>query len=319
MLIFEVQDQTKSASHEHQTQLQQQQDQLERNFLQAQRRSLERNLTDAQALTDSLTRRHKAMQELRKAGLIADVAPDLLASEQAWRENQAKILEYQAQLKQVEGQTKQLETRFSMLERENLDATTARQTQMAELKARIAQNELQLSRSGDVISTYSGKIVEVFASAGQVLPVGAALLSLEIQDGDRSLISLMYFPVRDGKKIQPGMSVLVTPDTVEMERYGGVLGKVTAVSALPVTREGVLRTFGNAELVHGIMGDGAWLEVTAELEADPSASSAYRWSSSRGPDIKLSAGLTVQARVTIEKRTPATYLIPLLREGSGIY
>jgi HlyD family secretion protein len=115
------------------------------------------------------------------------------------------------------------------------------------------------------------------------------------------------------------MSIQVTPDTIERERFGGILGKVTAVSPLPVTREGVLRTVGNAELVHEIMGEGASVEVTAELDADPSTFSAYRWSSSRGPDIKISSGLTVQGRVTIESRAPATFLIPLLREASGIH
>ena len=320
LLILEVHDKTKSASQDQQNSLQKQQDELERNFLKAQRQSLERSLADTQALSESLQRRYQSMQELRKAGLMAAIAPDVIQSEQAWRDNQAKILDYKARLDQIEAQAKQLETRFSTLQRENLEATTARQTQMTELRARIGQGELQVSRSGDVISDYSGRVVEVFSAAGQVLPAGGALLALETQDADGPLVGHLYFPVSEGRKIEPGMSIQITPENVERERFGGILGKVTAVSALPVTREGVLRTVGNAELVHEIMGDeGASVEVTAALDADPSMFSAYRWSSSRGPDIKISSGLTVQGRVTIEGRAPATYLIPLLREASGIY
>ena len=92
-----------------------------------------------------------------------------------------------------------------------------------------------------------------------------------------------------------------------------------AVSPLPVTREGALSNVGNPDLVRDIMSDGACLEVAARLEADRSAFSGYRWSSSRGPRVTMSSGLTVQAQVTVERRAPVSYLIPLLREDSGIY
>src|SRR4029077_16911039 len=88
---------------------------------------------------------------------------------------------------------------------------------------------------------------------------------------------------------------------------------------LPVTREGALSTVGNADLVREIMGEGAYLEVTAHLEKDPTTFSGYRWSASRGPHLKISSGLTVQARATVESRAPITYLLPLLREASGVY
>jgi HlyD family secretion protein len=55
------------------------------------------------------------------------------------------------------------------------------------------------------------------------------------------------------------------------------------------------------------------------LETDPVSSSGYRWSSSRGPNIQITAGLTHSTRVTIEGRAPYTYLLPILRESSGVY
>jgi HlyD family secretion protein len=319
LLLLEMQDRTKAASQEQQMALQRQQDQLERRFLEAQRQSLERSLADARTLGELLQRRFRSMQELRKEGLVAPVAPEVIESEQAWRENQARLLDYQARLEQIDGQAKHLETRFSTLLRENLDATTARQNQIAELRARIAQAEVQQARSGDITSEYGGRVVEVFAAVGQVVPAGGALLSLEIQDANADLVGLLYFPVKDGKRIQPGMAVQVTPETVERQRFGGILGKVTAVSPLPVTREGALSTIGNPDLVREILTEGACVEVTAHLEPDPATFSGYRWSSSRGPQLKMSSGLTVQGRVTVEGRAPATYLIPLLREAGGIY
>jgi HlyD family secretion protein len=319
LMLLTVQDQSKASSRQQLAGLQQQQDELERKSLQSQRRSLERGLADAQALTESLRRRYQMIQESKKAGLTAELAPEVIQSEEAWRDNQAKILDYKARLEQIDTQVKQLETRYSALERENLDASSTRQTQLVELRARIAQAELQLSKSGDVVSEYTGRVVEVFAASGQVLPAGGAVLTVEIQDAGAALVALLYFPVKDGKKVQPGMLIQVAPDSVERHRFGGLVAKVTSVSPLPVTREGALNTIGNSELVREVMTDGAYLEITADLQPDASAFSGYRWSSSRGPQVKLSSGLTVQGGVTVERRSPATYLLPLLRESSGLY
>jgi HlyD family secretion protein len=319
LLIQEVQNQSKTATQQQQMSLQEQQDQLERRFQEAQRQSVARSLADAQALSDILKRRYDGMQEMRKAGLIAEVAPEIVGSDQAYRDNEARILDLKAKLEQIDGQAKQIETRLSTLVKENLEATTARENQRAELQARIAQNEIQLSKSGDIVSEYGGRVTEVFAATGQVIPAGGSVLSLEIEDPGAALVSLLYFPVSDGKKIQAGMPIQVIPTTVERQRFGGIVGNVVSVSPLPVTREGALSTVGNSDVLRDIMGDGAYVEVTAQLETLSSTFSGYRWSSSRGPNQKMSSGLTVQGLATVESRAPITYLLPLLRESSGIY
>ena len=153
-----------------------------------------------------------------------------------------------------------------------------------------------------------------------MLPAGGRLLTLETEPAaDVGLVSISYFPVRDGKRIQPGMEIQVTPDTVERERFGGILGKVTLVSPIPVTKEGATGTIGNADVVNSLMPEGAYIEVRAQLETDPATRSGYRWSSSRGPDLKVTSGLTHATRVTIEGRAPITYLLPIFRELTGVY
>jgi len=115
------------------------------------------------------------------------------------------------------------------------------------------------------------------------------------------------------------MAVQVIPDNVERNRFGGIIAKVVSVSPLPVTKEGALNTVGNAEMVQGLLtGPGSWVEVTAQLQDDPSTFSGYRWSSSRGPRLKISPGTTTAARVTLERRAPASYVVPSLRDASGI-
>jgi HlyD family secretion protein len=71
--------------------------------------------------------------------------------------------------------------------------------------------------------------------------------------------------------------------------------------------------------VQSLIPEGGYIEVRAMLEPDTSTASGYRWSSSRGPDMKVTAGLTHATRVTIEGRAPVTYLLPVMREMSGVY
>jgi HlyD family secretion protein len=125
--------------------------------------------------------------------------------------------------------------------------------------------------------------------------------------------------VGDGKKIQPGMPIQVTPDNVERQRFGGITGVVTSVSPLPVTMEGSRALVGNAEVVQGLMQGGAHIEVTSKLDADPKTASGYRWSSSGGPPLAIGSGLTTSVRVTVENRAPLTYVLPFLREITGVY
>ncbi len=314
-----MQERLKTSTQNVQVNLQTQQDRLERKSLEAQRVSLQHGLDDAVALDPMLKRRLESLRKLKESGLIAEASQEYIQGELSYRDNNAKLSEFKAKLEQIDSQLKQLETRFSALGRENLESSTTRQNQISDLRSRIAMSELQLSKSGDIVSDYSGQVSEIFATAGQVLPAGGRLLSLDVEGRATPPISLTYFPIKDGKKIQPGMDVQVTPDTVQRQRFGGIVGKVISVTTLPVTREGANNTIGNADLVQGIMGEGAFIEVTAQLEQDASTYSGYRWSSSKGPQLKITSGLTTVSRVTVERRAPITYVFPILREAIGAY
>jgi HlyD family secretion protein len=142
--------------------------------------------------------------------------------------------------------------------------------------------------------------------------------SLEVEDSASPLVGLTYFPIKTGKKVQAGMRVLLAPDTVERERFGSLLATVTSVSAFPVTKEGMLSLIGNAEVVAALAAQGPSLEVVTALAPDPGTFSQYQWSSSQGPPLQITSGTTMTARVVVERRAPMTYLLPVLRETSGL-
>ncbi len=316
---LESQDRVKTASEEQQIKLQEQQNHLENRFYEAQRTNLSRSLADAEAVEPLLEKRTKTAEALRSQHLIAEAGAEYTDVHVAYRENDSKISSLKAQLQQIDGQLHGLETQLSTLVRQTLDSSTARHNQIVDVKTRISAGELQLKKNGDIVSSHSGRVAEVFATEGQVLTSGSRLLSLNIEDPNPAMMSISYFPAKDGKNIQPGMAVQVIPDNVERNRFGGIVATVISVSPLPVTKEGALNTVGNADMVQGLLtGPGSWVEVTAQLQDDPSTLSGYRWSSSRGPKLKMSPGTTTTARVTLERRAPASYVVPSLRDASGI-
>jgi HlyD family secretion protein len=315
------QDRRKGVAEGSQVELQTRQDEMERKGLEGQRTTLKKSLADASELRPILAVRTESNRKLVKEGLMGFASKDVSDAESALHDCDAKIDDYTARLGQIDGQLKQIDTRAAALSRQILADSTARRNEMEQLRRSIELDSFQIVRDGNIRSQYSGRVAEVMAAEGEVVAAGGKLLTLEGEESpapQTGLVSVSYFPVKDGKQIQPGMKIQVTPDTVERERFGGILGTVTSVSPIPVTKEGAVGALGNSDVVQSLMPDGVFIEVRARLET-ASTPSGYRWSSSQGPPIRITSGLTHSSRVTIEGRAPVTYLLPIFREVSGVY
>lgn len=235
-------------------------------------------------------------------------------------ETQQKYQENLSTISQLKAELQQLDTQVKILEQQNLEASAGRKNPIQEVKHNIAQFEKQLEFNQQIKSPYNGCILELTADNSSVLNPGDLLGSIKIDDVSDNITSIAYFPVGDGKKIQSGMKIYITPDTVRRERFGGIVGTVTQVSPFPITKEGASSLVGNAEVVEEIVSQvGSVIAVQAQLELDPSTPSGYKWSSSTGPkNLEVSSGTTTIARVTVEKQAPIALILPILREWSGI-
>lgn len=231
---------------------------------------------------------------------------------------QRQYLENLNSIKELQAQLKQIDSKEATAAQQDLEAATTRKKEIQEVRRNIAQLALQLSSSSLVKSSYSGRILEISASIGQVVSPGTPIGAIAAQQRSAQPVSVAFFPVGDGKQIQPGMKLQVTPSTVQRERFGGIIGAVTEVSAFPVTKEGALSVVGNAEFVEAVMSQGPQMLITARLQPDNSTFSEYKWSSSQGPQMKVTSGTTTSVQVTVEERAPITFVIPLLRSWSGV-
>jgi HlyD family secretion protein len=248
----------------------------------------------------------KLQAELQKLAL------DDTNTQEAYLKNQSEIAKLQTELKD-------LNSREANQSKQNFQDSTTRSNLVAELQREIAKIEAQIGNSSQIISQQSGRVLEVTQSPGQVVVAGGRIATIEVETPTKDLVGITYFSVAEGKKVQPGMSIQITPQTVKRERFGGVVGKVTEVSRFPITSETVAHEIGNAELAETLSKKREGLiQVSAELALDPATPSGYQWSSSTGPTNKITPGTTTTVRVKVEERAPITFVLPILRSVSGL-
>jgi HlyD family secretion protein len=148
-----------------------------------------------------------------------------------------------------------------------------------------------------------------------VVSPGTPVLSVEVLSED--LMAVLFVPASAGKKVQRGMAVQVSPSTVKREEYGSILGRVVWVAEFPSTTRGMTRLLGNEALVTKLMAEGPPIQVNVALIRDPATPTGYRWSSSRGPSLKISSGTLASGDVVVKEDRPIALVIPTLREKLG--
>lgn len=230
-----------------------------------------------------------------------------------------EYLENLRSIKDTQSQLQELNTKYKRLEQESLETFNQRNKEVQEIGREIIRLEQQLTENSRILSSQDGCILELMATVGQVVQPGSRLGNMRVGREEKLGLAIAYFPIKDGKQIKPEMTISITPDTVQRERFGGIVGKVTAVSPLPVTAEGTAALIGNSEVAKNLTGEtGAAIQITANLETDERNPSGYKWSSSKGPTSKITPGTTATVRVTIEEQAPITFLLPFLRELVGM-
>ena len=110
------------------------------------------------------------------------------------------------------------------------------------------------------------------------------------------------------------MPVALSPSVAPREEFGFLMGKVRWVAEVPSTPEGMAYTLKNRQLVQTLSNNSAPIEVVVELERDPSTPSGFRWSSSRGPDLKLNDGTLTRADIEVRDLPLLSLVIPPLRQ-----
>ena len=306
-------------------------------YLNEQKINVERMRGIRQDIGKALEERYNTYRRLFKEGLSSEdtvlsarerlVSGQIQVADMALRAQEIEMdrlkgeSDYQEQLNRIadlEMQIQEIATREAELEQQHVEADADREVRIHEIQRNIERYEEELHSKGHILSKYRGRILELNVSPGQIVSAGERLGSLEAEDTDAKLVAASYFSVGDGKKLKVGDEIHITPTTVERARFGSILGKIVSVTPFPVTIDAIASVIGSRKIAMELVQNRSKIGVIADLELDGESHSGYRWTSGKGPEMKVTTGTTASLQATVERRRPITFVLPILRGWGGI-
>ncbi len=157
-----------------------------------------------------------------------------------------------------------------------------------------------------VCAPYAGIVDEIFIKAGGVIGMGNAVCNLRLVEGRNELQGVLYVPADKGKRVEPGLTVQLAPNGVDVARSGSLVGTVRSVSQYPVSLQSLQKDLANEQLAQWILQSekSAVMEVDFDLVRDDADSSGYLWTSAVGEHKAVTAGSFCTGSIIIEKQPP---------------
>lgn len=158
----------------------------------------------------------------------------------------------------------------------------------------------------DIYSDYDGIVDEVMVDVGSMITAGTPICSVRMTQNREDLTGLLYIPVDKGKRIQPGMTIQLSPNGADVSQTGSLIGVVRSVSQYPMTIQGIQQHLGNAQLAQWILQaqNSSVMEVVFDLVKDSDDKSGYLWTSHVGEHKPITAGSFCTGSIIIERKPP---------------
>lgn len=165
---------------------------------------------------------------------------------------------------------------------------------------------MRVANANFIRANVSGVIDAVNMENGMYLKAGNSACTIRNSDGHEDLKGVLYVPVENAKRIEPGMSVQIEPNNSDSSESGKILGVVKEVSQYPVTVQTAVKSLGNQQLFSWISDTkkSSLVEVEFTLLENENDPSGYLWTSALGKHKKVTAGTFCKGAIIIESQPP---------------
>ncbi|MHC4210832.1 MAG: NHLP bacteriocin system secretion protein [Planctomycetota bacterium] len=254
-----------------------------------------------------LEARREIVQGLVDGGNMTEI--DLHEIDEKIEDAQMEHRKAELEIEQIKAQNREASIRR---EREQMK----REFQIRELKGTIAVLDHRRDRESQVVSKTAGIVVEIRAAEQTAVNVGDPILLIQpAESTSQQLEAILYVSAATGKRIENGDEVHIAPSTVKREEYGSMQGIVRFVSDVPTSESAMMAVLNDKQMVEKFTQQiGLPLMARVELITDDDTTSGYRWTSSDGPPVKVSAGTLCSGTVTVEKQRPISLVIPTVKK-----
>ena len=203
------------------------------------------------------------------------------------------------------------------LQRRSLQNASIDDARLQYLEARRRVSELDVVMDAwRVRTTVAGRVTEIKSQLGANLAAGDPVLSIET--GEEGLDVLIYVSPADGKRVVPGMPVLVSPSTARRETYGAMNGTVQSLSEFPASPSGMAAVLQNQDLVEAFSTAGPPYPGRVALTPNPASIGGFDWTSLRGEDLVITPGTLASVEIRVANEPPITLALPWFRQIAGL-
>ncbi|KTC93265.1 NHLP bacteriocin system secretion protein [Legionella cincinnatiensis] len=276
-------------------------------------KQIQDSVTHAQTINDSLQEKKNRLEALLKIQEAAFKKGIL---------SRLELTDIQVAYYDSKEQITKNENTLIELNQEKNDYIESWNTKIRDLQEKLAQSQFNLKKlmeniklTETVLSPEDGIISNEYVKPGDFLTEKQTLLNIITHNKDLEVIA--FFNADVGKKIVVGMQSKVFPKHVNVLEYGGIVGKVTFVSELPITPEGLESILENQKMADVFEQNGPVFKVKIELDHSPDTPTGYRWTTSSGPKEKLSIGTVTKVEIVVKKEHPLSIILPILKSAKN--
>lgn len=179
-----------------------------------------------------------------------------------------------------------------------------------------------LNSNKETVTVYSdqfGMVESLPVKIGDKLNPGSAVVRVTPQStAGQSQMVVCYVPLAQAKKLERGMQVNVSLDSLDSQSYGNMVARIINIDAYASSVEGMASVIGSGNnLDAAFTKDGAVVAVACELYTDPETQSGYFWSNAKGAKVEVTNGSLVTAKIVTEEVAPISKLFSKIAELWG--
>lgn len=269
------------------------------------------------ALQATYAEKLRNLEWLSRRQVVAPLSAEVVAAEQGFTGAGASLDQVRVEERRVLADWQRVKLQIET-------EAQQRRFRIEDLRREIAVSEARIDFDGRVVAKRDGDVLDLQVIEGQSVAVGQRLgtigQSVRATEAPEALRAVAYFAPADARRLPVGLPVEVVPLWNQRSRFGGIVGEVREVLALPATVEDVSTTTGNPQLARDLTRGGPVMRAEISLARDPGSRDGYRWTLSGGSGVfPVRTGLTVTTHAYVEWRTPLSYLLPGLRSLTGGY